>query len=49
MRYAAAVVAIDHGKKEDARALLAGAPAWPIESAFRSFHEELLLQIAPAS
>jgi hypothetical protein len=45
MRYAAAVVAIDHGKKDDARALLAGAPSWPRESAFRSFHEELLTQL----
>jgi hypothetical protein len=42
MRYAAAVVAIDHGRARDVRALLAEAPAWPEESAFRAFHDELL-------
>lgn len=42
MRYAQAVIAIDAGRKEDARALLAGAPTWPQESAFRSFHDELV-------
>jgi hypothetical protein len=41
MRYAGAVVAIDDGKSEDARALLAGAPTWPEESAFRTFDDEL--------
>ncbi len=41
MRYGAAVVAIDHGKRKDARALLAGAPEWPNESAFKSFHDEI--------
>jgi hypothetical protein len=45
MRYAGAVVAIDEGKPEDARSLLEGAPAWPAESAFRSFHEELLTKM----
>lgn len=44
MRYASAVVAIDQGKKEEVPELLAGAPSWPKESAFRSFHEELLTQ-----
>lgn len=47
MRYASAVVAIDQGKRDDARALLVGAPEWPRESAFRSFHEELQAQLAP--
>lgn len=41
MRYASAVVAIDRGKGGDARALLDGAPEWPKESAFRTFHDEL--------
>jgi hypothetical protein len=41
MRYAGAVVAIDHGRAGRARALLEGAPPWPAESAFRSFHEEI--------
>ena len=41
MRYAAAIVAVDEGQKDKARALLEGAPRWPEESAFRSFHEEL--------
>lgn len=42
MRYAGAIVAIDEGDKARARSLLAGAPDWPSESAFRSFHEELV-------
>jgi hypothetical protein len=46
MRYAAAVVAIDNGKSADARALLEGAPAWPEQSAFRSFHMELAAKLA---
>lgn len=41
MRYAAAVIAIDRGDKREVPGLLAGAPAWPAESAFRSFHQEL--------
>lgn len=41
MRYASAIVAIDEGDKERARTLLEGAPDWPIESAFRGFHDEL--------
>ena len=41
MRYASAVIAIDAGDGERARALLAGAPDWPIESAFRTFHAEI--------
>ena len=42
MRYAAAIVAIDHGKSNAARRFLEGAPEWPKESAFRVYHEELL-------
>jgi hypothetical protein len=41
MRYAAAIVAIDHGRPEGARERLEGAPEWPAGSAFRSFHEEI--------
>ncbi len=46
MRYAAAVIAIDEGRKADVPALLAGAPDWPKESAFRAFHDEVYAQIA---
>jgi hypothetical protein len=46
MRYAAAIVAIDEGQKDRARTLLEGAPRWPEESAFRSFHEELVSALA---
>jgi hypothetical protein len=41
MRYAAAVVAIDHGKSGHAKKLLETAPEWPEGSAFRAFHDEL--------
>ncbi len=41
MRYAAAVVAIDHGNRGHAKKLLETAPPWPEGSAFRAFHEEL--------
>ncbi len=41
MRYASAVIAIDQGDSVKARAMLAGAPAWPAESAFRTFHDEI--------
>lgn len=46
MRYAQAVVLVDGGRKDEARELLAGAPPWPQESAFRSFHDELVAQLA---
>ena len=49
MRYARAVVMIDAGRQHEARALLAGAPPWPEQSAFRSFHDELLNQVVPAA
>jgi hypothetical protein len=41
MRYAAAVVAIDHGQVAHARKLLESAPTWPEGSAFHGFHSEL--------
>ena len=41
MRYAGAIVAIDHGSAHAATALLANAPTWPAESAFKSFDDEL--------
>jgi hypothetical protein len=43
MRYARAVFLVDAGRQDEARALLSDAPAWPPESAFRSFHDELAL------
>ncbi|MDP9035479.1 MAG: hypothetical protein M3O50_11785 [Myxococcota bacterium] len=42
MRYAAAVVAVDRGRAGDVTALLAGAPKWPAQSAFHTYHRELL-------
>jgi hypothetical protein len=42
MRYAQAIVAVDHGHAGDVSALLAGAPAWPESSAFHAYHGELL-------
>jgi hypothetical protein len=41
MRYAAAVVAIDEGDLPRVHGLLADAPAWPEESTFKAFHEEI--------
>lgn len=41
MRYAEAIVAVDHGKAREAANLLDGAPEWPAESAFRMYHDEL--------
>lgn len=41
MRYAAAIVAIDSGDRDRAKTLIADAPVWPQESAFRSFHDEI--------
>ncbi len=42
MRYAAAIVAVDCGRTRDVASLLSDAPAWPQESAFRVYHDELL-------
>jgi hypothetical protein len=42
MRYASAIVALDDGRVGEVEALLAGAPAWPEESAFHEYHRELL-------
>jgi hypothetical protein len=44
MRYARAIVLVDAGRAGEARDLLADAPSWPAESAFRSFHDELVAQ-----
>jgi hypothetical protein len=48
MRYAGAILAVDGGRGAEARALIAGAPDWPKDSAFREYHDELL-QHAPAA
>ncbi|HEX3770162.1 MAG TPA: hypothetical protein VHV30_04830 [Polyangiaceae bacterium] len=42
MRYAAAIVAVDGGHPADVHTLLSGAPVWPHESAFHTYHDELL-------
>lgn len=46
MRYARAVFLVDAGRQQEARSLIADAPTWPEESAFRSFHDELSAQLA---
>jgi hypothetical protein len=46
MFYAAAIAAVDQGDSKRASVLLEGAPAWPTDSAFRSFHEELTARTA---
>jgi len=48
MRYAEAIVAIDHGERDRARALIASAPEWPQQSAFASFHAELMGKLGGA-
>ncbi|MBK8251862.1 MAG: hypothetical protein IPK82_04240 [Polyangiaceae bacterium] len=45
MRYAGAVVAIDRGDAAKAQQLILGAPNWPTESAFRSYHDEIALHV----
>jgi hypothetical protein len=47
MRYAGAIVALDTGHPSAVPALLAGAPAWPAESAFHEYHQELLARAVP--
>ncbi len=42
MRYAEAIVAIDHGERARALELIRSAPEWPAQSAFASFHAELV-------
>jgi len=49
MRYARAVFLVDKGRNNEALALLASAPPWPAESAFRSFHDELVGHIGGGS
>jgi hypothetical protein len=46
MRYAAAIVAVDRGRTGDVQALLSGAPVWPDQSAFHSYHSELLSHVS---
>ena len=46
MRYGAAIVAVDGGDSQKAKALLEGAPEWPKESTFRSFHREISSMLA---
>jgi hypothetical protein len=43
MRYALAIVHIDEGRQAEALRLLATAPEWPEDSAFRSFQQELVI------
>jgi len=42
MRYGEAIVAFDHGARTRAKNLIATAPSWPAQSAFASFHAELM-------
>jgi hypothetical protein len=42
MRYGEAIVAFDHGERTRAKSLIATAPTWPAQSAFASFHAELM-------
>lgn len=46
MRYGAAVIAVDRGRMKEALELIAGAPPWPKESAFRAFHDELVATLS---
>jgi hypothetical protein len=41
MRYGAIVAYLERGERARAKLLLAGAPHWPVDSAFRAFQEEL--------
>ena len=41
MRYGAIVAYLERGERERAKLLLANAPKWPTDSAFRAFQEEL--------
>lgn len=41
MRYGAIVAYLERGEREPAQRLLANAPRWPADSAFRAFQEEL--------
>jgi hypothetical protein len=50
MRYGAAVAYLERGNRGRAQLLLAGAPNWPADSAFRAFQEELSgLCVEPAT
>ena len=41
MRYGAAILAIDAGDLKQAHELISGAPSWPTESCFGTFHKEI--------
>ncbi len=45
MRYARIIFLVDAGRTSEARLLLHDAPEWPDESAFRSFHDELVTRL----
>jgi hypothetical protein len=47
MRYGAAVAYLERGERERAQLMLADAPQWPRDSAFRHFQEELSGLAAP--
>ena len=46
MRYAAAIIAVDEGRRAEAAGLVEGAPTWPSQSVFRSFDDELKSRLA---
>ncbi len=45
MRYGAAVLSVDAGELHRARALVVDAPAWPGESCFSGFHQEITREV----
>ncbi|MEO8876428.1 MAG: hypothetical protein ABI461_12635 [Polyangiaceae bacterium] len=45
-QYAAAIIAVDRGDLSHASKLIAEAPEWPTESAFRTFDQELRSRVA---
>ncbi len=45
MRYGAAIVAVDAGNLAQAVRLVEQAPAWPKESYFQSFHQQILAEV----
>jgi hypothetical protein len=49
MRYARVIFLVDAGRMSEARLLLHDAPVWPADSAFRSFHDELVTQLGYGS
>jgi hypothetical protein len=49
MRYAEAILCFDRGEKVRARELIQAAPTWPTQSAFASFHAELMGKLDAAA